>query len=152
MKDENNGVPMTDYVGLKSKLYSTKVLQTEEDVTKNRKKMQDAKYDDEEIDAEIKNMVITKKAKGVKSSILKTEITFEDYDECLDSFKQKIVSQHLIRSEKHQVHSIIQQKIGLSYEDDKRYLISGTDNTLPWGHNAIPSTSSKKKDGCRCSH
>ncbi|CAH0555862.1 unnamed protein product [Brassicogethes aeneus] len=152
LKDENNGVPMTDYVGLRSKLYLTKVLQTEENVTKNRKKMQDAEYDDEEIDAEIKNMGITKKAKGVKSFIVKTEISFEDYVECLDSLKQKIVSQNLIRSEKHQVHSIIQQKIGLSYEDDKRYLIPGTYNTLPWGHYAIPSTSSKKKYGCRYSH
>ncbi|CAH0562755.1 unnamed protein product [Brassicogethes aeneus] len=137
MTDENSGTPMTHYVGLRSKLYSTKVLQTGEDILKKRKKMQDEGFDNEEIDMEIKNMGTAKKAKGVKSSVVKTEITFSDYVECLDSFQQRTVTQNLIRSEKHQVHSITQQKIALSSNDDKRHLIPGTYKTLPWGHYMI---------------
>ncbi|CAH0549897.1 unnamed protein product [Brassicogethes aeneus] len=134
MKDENNGILMTDYVGLRSKLYATKTQTTAAEIARKRKALHEEGFDDDEVNEIIKNFGVIKKAKGVKSSVVKTKITFDDYVECLDSFKQKIVEQNLIRSKKHQVHSITQQKIALSSEDDKRYLIPGTDETLPWGH------------------
>ncbi|XP_074042573.1 uncharacterized protein [Leptinotarsa decemlineata] len=137
MKDENNGVPMTDYVGLRSKLYATKVLTTEGDYEKERKKLLNEGYDEDEIAMELKNLGSTKKAKGIKTSVVKTTITFDDYEECLNNWKCMSITQRLIRSDKYQVHSIVQEKIALSPEDDKRYLIPDSDETLPWGHYCI---------------
>lgn len=65
---------------------------------------------------------IVKKSKGVK----------------LNDFKEQTTSQRCIRSFAHNVFSIEQTKISLSPKDDKRYLIPGTFNTLPWGHYKIP--------------
>ncbi|CAH1107235.1 unnamed protein product [Psylliodes chrysocephalus] len=82
MKDENNGVPMTDYIGLRSKLYSTKVLVTDYDIMKKRLELEEKEYDEDEIDIILKNVGVTKKAKGVKGSVVKTIITFDDYMNC----------------------------------------------------------------------
>ncbi|XP_031358790.1 uncharacterized protein LOC116182394 [Photinus pyralis] len=137
MKDENNGQIMTDYVGLRSKLYTTKVLSTKDDLIKLQQKLEAEEYDEDEIATIIKNYGLTKKAKGIKKSVVETKITFDDYVECLETYKRKTTSQNLIRTDKHQVYSITQSKIALSPEDDKRYLIPDSFNTLPWGHYAI---------------
>ncbi|XP_031359107.1 uncharacterized protein LOC116182706 [Photinus pyralis] len=137
MKDENNGQIMTDYVGLRSKLYTTKVLSTKDDLIKLQQKLEAEEYDEDEIATVIKNYGLTKKAKGIKKSVVETKITFDDYVECLETYKRKTTSQNLIRTDKHQVYSITQSKIALSLEDDKRYLIPDSFNTLPWGHYAI---------------
>ena len=79
-----------------------------------------------------------KKAKGVKGSTLKT-ITFDDYKQSLFTFQNLIRTQHLIRSRKHEVYSITQDKVALSWHDDKRVLISGTTDTLPWGYKTTTS-------------
>lgn len=134
MKDENSGVLMTDYVGLRSKLYATRVMQTNADIMKKRKRLHEEGYDENEIIEIVENLDILKKAKGVKSSVVKTEIHFSDYINCLESSKSKVVNQNLIRSSKHQVHSITQQKVALSAHDDKRFLIPNSYETLPWGH------------------
>ncbi|XP_043276076.1 uncharacterized protein [Venturia canescens] len=44
----------------------------------------------------------------------------------------------LIASTLHNVYTIKETKIALSPHDDKRYIIPGTVNTLPWGHRDIP--------------
>ncbi|CAH1106760.1 unnamed protein product [Psylliodes chrysocephalus] len=136
MKDENNGIPMTDFVGLRSKIYLTKVVQTEADIKKKRRKLEEEAYDGDEIDEIIKNFGVSKKAKGVKSSVVKTKINFSDFIDCLETCT-KVVTQNLIRSEKHKVHSIKQETIALSVQDDKRYLIPDSNETLPWGHYSI---------------
>ncbi|XP_074028853.1 uncharacterized protein [Leptinotarsa decemlineata] len=141
MKDENNAVPMTDYVGLRSKLYTTRVLMTEDSINKKRQQLVNDGYDEDEINQIISCLGVTKKAKGVKSSVVENKITFDDYVNCLNNWKNMSVTQNLIRSDKHQVHSIAQYKIALSPEDDKRYIIPDSHNTLPWGHYSIPQTS-----------
>ncbi|XP_023311415.1 uncharacterized protein LOC111692008 [Anoplophora glabripennis] len=112
MKDEFNGVPMELFVGLRSKMYMVKRA-----------------VDDD--------MALTKKIKGIKKSIIKNIITLEDYLECVDNFKNKYIRQNLIKSEKHAVFTMTQEKIALSPHDDKRYLIKGSYVTLPWGHYSI---------------
>ncbi|XP_025832733.1 uncharacterized protein LOC112905137 [Agrilus planipennis] len=77
---------------------------------------------------------LTKKIKGIKRSVIKRVITLDDFVECVDNFKTKYISQNLIRSEKHAVFSITQDKIALNPHDDKRYLIKGSYETFPWGH------------------
>lgn len=142
MTDENSGVPMTDYIGLRSKLYAIKSVATKDEIEILRKQLQEQDFDDDEIQEIILNYNITKKAKGVKKSVVQTKITYEDYLKCLENYIEKSVHQNLIQSDKHNVHSITQQKTALSPYDDKRYLIPKTYETLPWGHYKIDSTQS----------
>jgi len=117
MKDENNGAIMTEFVGLRSKMYALKIQGADNE--KHRE---------------------TKKAKGIKNQVVKCRITFDDYVDCLNNNRIKVVSQNLIQSKKHVVSSINQSKTALSPHDDKRYLISGEYNTLAWGHYKIMDT------------
>ncbi|XP_071579389.1 uncharacterized protein [Temnothorax nylanderi] len=110
MKDENNGAIMTEFVGLRAKMYALKV---------------DGKKD-------------TKKAKGVKSNVVARTITFDDYTRCLKDAIEMTRQQFSIRSKLHDVNTIRETKIALSPYDDKRYIIPDSIDTLPWGHYQIP--------------
>ncbi|XP_036139531.1 uncharacterized protein LOC118644648 [Monomorium pharaonis] len=110
MKDENNGAIMTEFVGLRAKMYAMRV---------------DGKKD-------------TKKAKGVKSSVVARTITFDDYTRCLREEIEMTRRQSCIRSKLHEVYTISEKKIALSPYDDKRYLVPDSTETLPWGHWRIP--------------
>ncbi|XP_071652557.1 uncharacterized protein [Temnothorax longispinosus] len=110
MKDENNGAIMTEFVGLRAKMYALRV---------------DSKKD-------------TKKAKGVKSNVVARSITFDDYTRCLRDEIEMTRQQTCIRSKKHEVYTVSETKIALSPYDDKRYIIPGSTETLPWGHYKIP--------------
>lgn len=63
MKNENKGMIMTEFVGLRAKMYSYMV------------------------DHPINNEIVEKRAEGVKSCILKNKITFDDYKNCLFNMK-----------------------------------------------------------------
>ncbi|GFY24313.1 uncharacterized protein TNCV_1013621 [Trichonephila clavipes] len=106
MKDENKGNIMTEYVGLKSKMYAYKT-----------------------------NNKIEKRLKGIKKQTIKNKITFEDYKACLFNEKIKYVDMNLIRSKFHSLHSIKQNKLALSYKDDKRFINGDGITTLAHGEN-----------------
>ncbi|KYN22673.1 hypothetical protein ALC57_04921, partial [Trachymyrmex cornetzi] len=106
MKDENNGSIMTEFVGLRAKMYALRV-QGKKDA---------------------------KKAKGVKRSVVAKSITFEDYTCCLNDAIESTRRQSCIRSKLHEVYTISETKITLNPHDDKRYIVSGSTDTLPWGH------------------
>ncbi|XP_044575149.1 uncharacterized protein LOC123258956 [Cotesia glomerata] len=110
MKDENNGKIMSEFVGLRAKLYCFKIYNAEED---DKIKM---------------------RAKGVKNSTLRT-ITFDDYKKCLMDHINVNKDQYIIRSEMHEVKTMLQkEKLALSWGDDKRQLLENSTDTLPWGH------------------
>lgn len=109
MKDENNGLTMTEFVGLRSKMYSVRVNGND----------------------------AMKKAKGVKKYILKKDITFDEYKRCIDEHTIVSRSQNSIRSIRHEVLSIKQHNIALSPFDDKRKICENKIDTLPWGHYSI---------------
>jgi len=110
MKDENNGAIMTEFVGLRAKMYALRI---------------DGKKD-------------TKKVKGVKSNVVAKSITFDDYTQCLFDETEMKRKQSCIRSKLHEVYTIFETKIVLSPYDDKRYILPNSINTLPWGHYKIP--------------
>ena len=86
MKDENNGAIMTEFVGLRAKMYALRV---------------DGKKD-------------TKKVKGIKSNVVAKSITFDDYTPCLHDEIEMKRQQSCIRSKLHDVFTISETKIALS--------------------------------------
>lgn len=74
------------------------------------------------------------KAKGVKRSVLKKQIDFTDYLECLLLGGTKRVVQNTFRSKGHEVFTITQEKIGLSADDDKRIIADDNIHTFSYGH------------------
>ena len=108
-KDEINGEPLVEFVGLKAKMYSLKHF--------NRGKI-----------------VETRKAKGVKKCVVKKRVSHDDYKDCL--FKNSTIyrSSTSIRSIGHQLYTLKQNKKSLSAFDDKRYILDDGISTLPHGH------------------
>ena len=107
-KDEVAGRQITHFVGLRPKLYSFKV----EDPTTGGVGG------------------ITKKCKGVKKNVVKREISFEDYTQCLFSGERQMKSMKIIKSENHDIYSKEVNKIALSNDDDKRILMEDRIHTL----------------------
>ena len=97
-KDEVAGKQITHFVGLRPKLYSFKV---ENDVNEVKEE---------------------KKCKGIKKCVIKKELNFEDYKECLFSEKEEMRSMNIIRSKDHEIYSMKMNKVALSANDDKRII------------------------------
>ena len=76
-----------------------------------------------------------KRAKGTKKCIIKREIMFEHYKDCLFNSKTIIKSQQRFRSDHHNVHTEEVNKIPLSSNDDKRIQTSDRITTYPYGIN-----------------
>ena len=107
-KDEVAGRQITHFVGLRPKLYSFKV----EDPTTGGVGG------------------ITKKCKGVKKNVVKREISFENYTQCLFSGEKQMKSMKIIKSENHDIYSKEVNKIALSNDDDKRSVMEDCIHTL----------------------
>ena len=101
-KDEAGGKQITHFVGLRPKLYSFKV----------------------EEEGEIR------KAKGVKKTVIKKSLTFEDYKKCLFSEEDLMKEMNVIRSENHDICSMTINKVALSANDDKRLICQNKIDTL----------------------
>ncbi|XP_071642938.1 uncharacterized protein [Temnothorax longispinosus] len=108
--DENDGAVMTEFVGLRSKMYALRV---------------EGKSD-------------TKKIKGIKRNVVARTITFDDYVCCLNDAIGQFRRQSCIRSTAHEVHTVSELKLALSSYDDKRYVVPDSYDTLPWRHYKIP--------------
>lgn len=106
-KDELGGKILSEFVGLRSKLYCIK---TE--------------------DAEIK------KAKGAKKCVVK-DLCLNDYNNVLLGKIQLRKKQILFKSLKHQIFTQEVKKIVLSHDDDKKFILKDKISTLSWGHYSI---------------
>ena len=93
-KDESGGEIIEEFVGLRAKLYSYKMLEGKEE----------------------------KKCKGIKKPVVKKSITFEDYKKCLFTGKKQLRTMNVIRSRGHEVYTEEVNKIALSANDDKRVI------------------------------
>ena len=93
-KDEACGIPVIEFVGLRSKMYS---------YVKDDSKG-------------------CKTAKGIKKNVIKNNLTHENYKTALFNNKQMQHTMKTIRSSKHELGSYEINKISLSCFDDKRFL------------------------------
>lgn len=75
MKDENNGLIMTNFIGLRSKMYCIKVNNTK----------------------------VIKKAKGVKNYVIKNKLNYNDYLNCIQTNCEIFKPQNTIRSKLHNI-------------------------------------------------
>ena len=114
-KCETNGLPIREFVGLRSKMYAFKM----------RKECQE---------------VESQKLKGVKKNVVKKEIKFENYYRSLMGEEktdiQQISTVNCIRSTNHQIYSVNVSKVGINAADDKRYLLDHV-NIPSHGHYKI---------------
>ena len=108
-KDEAGGKTIKEFVGLRAKLYSFKMDEGGE----------------------------SKKCKGVKKQVVESSISHEDYKTCLRTGKEQLRKQNILRSYDHEVYTEEVNKIALSAQDDKRYILSDGVHTLAWGHHKI---------------
>ena len=109
LKDEAAGEVKDEFVGLRAKLYSYKMLEGEE----------------------------SKKCKGVKKSVVKKSITHEDYKKCLFTGKEQLREMNVIRSHIHEVYTEEVNKVALCPIDDKRHILEDGARTLALGHYRI---------------
>ena len=110
-KDEAAGVPICEFIGLRSKMYSY--------IKDNQKG--------------------GKTAKGIKKNVIKTDITHENYKETLFRNEQMYHKMKTIRSQNHKLHSYEINKVSLSCFDDKRYIHENGITSYAYGHHNIIS-------------
>lgn len=122
-KDELNSQIITEFVGLRSKMYCIKAGEISFNENNNLNKIEG--YDK------------IKRAKGVKRYVLNNQISFENYTDCVFNKSIIMINQNSIRSKLHCVYSITQKKNALNAFDNKRFICDGNIKTLPWGHYKI---------------
>ena len=118
MNDECSGQIITEFVGLRIKMYSIRV----------------------------NGQDFVKKAKGIRVGIIEKTIGFNDYVKCLKKEQSQSRTQYMIRSRLHNVETVKQFKIALNPYDDKRFLLPQSTGTLPWGHYKIQEIKDVKMD------
>ena len=101
-KDEVSGKQITHFVGLRPKLYSFKI------------------EDEKEL----------KKCKGIKKNVIKKELDFDAYVNCLFTGEKEMRTMKIIKSEKHDIYSKEVNKVALSNQDDKRKVLKDSIHTL----------------------
>ena len=108
-KDELGGKVMTEFIGIRPKMYS---------------------YAGEDSG---------KRAKGVKKSVLRKTITHDDYRTCLLEKRVYARDMPGLRSYKHTIHGETVHKVALAPLDTKRYILDDGITTLAFGHKDIPT-------------
>ena len=145
MKDELGGGIMKEFVALRAKMYSytddrselKKCKGIKKSVIKREIRFADYKrclLEGINIYKSVKEFVSLrpkmysyrvgknepKKCKGIKKSVVKKTITFDDYKDCLFKGINIYKSQLLFRSDKHEIKTLEVNKLALNSQDDKR--------------------------------
>ena len=109
MKDELAGKIMAKLIGLRAKLYASKMDDGVED----------------------------KKCKGISKVVTKNDIAFEDYKNVLFNQTKQMRKMNVIRSYKHEIFTEEINKVALSGDDDKRIVMENRIHTLAYGHYSL---------------
>ena len=78
-----------------------------------------------------------KKAKGTKKCVIKQELMFQNFKDCLSNNKNVYRSQQRFKSYNHDVYTEEVNKISLTGNDDKRLQTFDEITTYPYGTNAF---------------
>ena len=109
-KDEDSGIPIFEFISLRSKMYSY--------------------IEDDDKDG--------KTAKGIMKNIIKKYVKQEDYKNIFFLITNKYIKMKTIRSNNHQLGSYGLNKVSLSCFDDKRYILDDVYiNSYAYGHYKI---------------
>jgi hypothetical protein len=116
-KDEASSMIISSFVGLRSKMYSYEMSNPEMDLDKSG------------------NIKKHQKAKGIPRNVVSKSIDHQLFQRCLsESDFKHTVSFSSLRSYKHKIFGITQEKTGLSAFDDKRFILPDGITTRPYGH------------------
>ena len=108
-KDEACGIPITEFIGLRSKMYSY----VKDNETGGRT------------------------AKGIKRNVIKNNIRHEDYKNTLINNEQICHKMKTIKSQRHQLGSYEINKVSLRCFYDKRYIHDNGMSSYAYGHYKI---------------
>jgi len=106
MKDETAGIPIKEFIGLRSKMYSVLIDDGKEKKT----------------------------AKGIGRSVIKKELKHETYKNILETSSKMYSKMKVIRSCKHRLYTMDINKVSLSAYDDKRYILNDGITSVAYGH------------------
>ena len=109
-KDEFKGKIVTEFVGLRSKLYS---LTIDTDVDKDKEK---------------------KVCKGCKKCVITNELKFSDYKNTLTNKTKLYKEMNFIKSDLHNVNTVNIEKIVMSCFDNKRHILDDGITSYAFGH------------------
>jgi hypothetical protein len=119
-KDESDGRPIKEFIGLMPKLYTIVFHGDDEDN---------------------EGPPPIKRAKGVNRAVVAQQLTVDDYRRCLFNQTVRLTENHRFQSRNHIIYTVSVRKRSMAPFDDKRYVIPEDGvNTLPWGHYKIPQT------------
>jgi hypothetical protein len=125
MKDETQGIPIREFVGLRSKCYSI-LLDDKLEVKKNK--------------------FVTEKQtlKGIKKTCVEKYIHHVNYKQCLTSNiltdQRQLATFNTLRTQDHKIGVYTLTKTSLSCFVDKRYLLDDGIKSLSYGHWKISSS------------
>jgi hypothetical protein len=108
-KDETEGIPIKEFIGLRSKMYSMK----------------------------LDNDIEKKTAKGIVKCVIRNELKHETYKSILESGGKMSSNMKVIRSEKHQIYTMSLNKVSLSAYDNKCYIKDDGITSYAYGHYKI---------------
>ncbi|XP_072380672.1 uncharacterized protein [Diabrotica undecimpunctata] len=77
---------------------------------------------------------VIKKAKGVSRHVVKNQLQLNDYIRVIYNQAAIFKKMYFFRSEMYTIYTELRNKISLTPQDDKRYIIPGDVSTLAWGH------------------
>lgn len=107
MKDEYSGTPIESFYGTGAKAYCVKAAN------------------------------VMKKAKGVAKNVIQNQLDFTDYAQIVENGGIIFRKMQVFTSSFHTIYTELKNKVALSAQDDKRFVIRGDVKTLAWGHFVI---------------
>ena len=119
MKDELDGNTLLEFIGLRAKSYAFRQMVDYANAGKN---LEDGE------------MLEVKKLKGIQKCVVKRNINFDNYYECLFDKRVHYADTTSIRSFKHKISTLSSRKVALVPFDDKRFLLNDGITSLPFSH------------------
>jgi len=89
---------------------------------------------------------IEKKLKGISRATLKHDISIDDYKNSLFNDIEKYVNNYRLKSDKHNIQLIKQNKLALTNFDDKRVILNDGIETIPYGYSRSNSFADSRSD------